>query len=306
MAPSIIALTIFIAVAAAVATVLLLVRDVAVAITSGRSAAFRLQRLPTAPDDEPQGGLLGRFDHWLLHLSFDAGYAWSGLTIFLFLTLVGLLVGGALFVGTEAPLAGLAGFVIGVALAIALLVVHRNRRIKQLQDQLPPALDMLARAVRAGESLDQAVHLVGDKSPEPLAVEFRRAARQLEMGLSMTAVMRALVRRVRLVDVRIFTTTLTVHRQTGGNLAWTLERLAVVIRDRLAYRRQMRVATSAGRWSAGLIAIVGPLLFAYLFFMEPQYVEGLLSDPIGQVLLMVAVFLEVVGLIWIYRMLRTD
>jgi tight adherence protein B len=122
----------------------------------------------------------------------------------------------------------------------------------------------------------------------------------------MSAVMRALVHRLQLTDIRIFTTTLTVHRQTGGNLAWTLERLAGVIRERLAYRRQMRASTAAGRMSATLIAAIGPLLFVYLFFAEPQYVSGLTQSPLGQSLLAAAVFLEIAGLLWIARMLRSD
>ncbi|MFP6659255.1 MAG: type II secretion system F family protein, partial [Pirellulales bacterium] len=227
-------------------------------------------------------------------------------TAILAMIFLGTLVGAIVLVSSEAPVAATIGVLIGMAVAMVLLMHTRGRRIRQLQEQLPPALEMLARAVRAGESLDQAVQLAGNKSPEPLAVEFRRCANQLAMGLSMECVMKSLVHRVRITDMKIFTTTLTIHRQTGGNLGWTLERLASVIRERLTYRRQMRASTAAGRMSASLIASIGPLLFIYLFFAEPDYVRGLTVSPLGQSMLIMAIFLEVVGLVWIVRMLRTD
>ena len=107
-------------------------------------------------------------------------------------------------------------FVIAMVIPLAFLIYRQKKHVRKLQDQLPGALEMLSRSVRAGKSLDQAIKLAGDQAPEPLAREFRWCALQLEMGLSMAAVMRLLVERVRLQDVRIFTTTLTVHRQAGG------------------------------------------------------------------------------------------
>lgn len=310
VAPEWLGLLLFAALSLGAVAVLLLIRDVAAAIAARgaaeKSAAFRLSRLPLARDQASPRSFLGEFDQWFLRLVQETGYDWSPAVAVLFLMLFALVVGGALFLGTDAPAVGAIGAGIGLGAALILLMVVRGRRIRQVQEQLPAALDMLARAVRAGESLEQAIELVGAKSPEPLAAEFRRVGRQLGMGLSMTAAMRALVYRVRLIDVRIFTTTLAVHRRTGGNLASTLERLAGVIRERLTYRRQMRAATGAGRVSATMIAAAGPLLFAYLFFFQPEYVGGLLTDPIGRSLLILAVLLEVAGLIWIARLLHSE
>ena len=109
-----------------------------------------------------------------------------------------------------------------------------------------------------------------------MGLEFRRCARHLQMGLSVTAAMRSLVHRLPLMDVRILATTLSVHRQTGGNLALTLERMARVVRDRMVYRQQMRSVTAAGRFSAMMIATVGPLLFLYMFMFQRDYAGKLL------------------------------
>lgn len=306
MSPTIIAILVFGALCFGLAAMLLVVQDVSVARQSATGRKFRLNQLPLDRRAPAPRTAIGRFDHWFYRLIIESGVSWTPVAAILSMLFLGTLVGGIVLVVSDAPLAATIGVLIGMAVALVLLMNTRGRRIRRLQEQLPPALEMLARAVRAGESLDQAVQLAGEKSPEPLAVEFRRCANQLAMGLSMECVMKSLVHRVRITDMKIFTTTLTIHRQTGGNLAWTLERLAGVIRERLTYRRQMRASTAAGRMSASLIAAIGPLLFIYLFFAEPDYVRGLTVSPLGQSMLMMAIFLEVVGLVWIVRMLRTD
>jgi len=306
VSPTIIAILVFGALCFGLAAMLLVVQDMSVARQSATGRKFRLNQLPLDRRAPAPRTAIGRFDHWFYRLIIESGVSWTPVAAILSMLFLGTLVGGIVLVVSDAPLAATIGVLIGMAVALVLLMNTRGRRIRRLQEQLPPALEMLARAVRAGESLDQAVQLAGEKSPEPLAVEFRRCANQLAMGLSMECVMKSLVHRVRITDMKIFTTTLTIHRQTGGNLAWTLERLAGVIRERLTYRRQMRASTAAGRMSASLIAAIGPLLFIYLFFAEPDYVRGLTVSPLGQSMLMMAIFLEVVGLVWIVRMLRTD
>ncbi|MEQ8789785.1 MAG: type II secretion system F family protein [Pirellulaceae bacterium] len=283
----------------------LLVRDL-VGADSRSGQATLLRRLPLARDEQPAVGVTGRLDAALERLVVESGLDWSVMAVALLFVAGGLLVGGAMWLWTQNVPAAAAGALIGMALPLPILVVYRRRRINEIREQFPNMLDLLSRAVRAGESLDQAVALAGQKGPEPLARELRRCARQLEMGLSMNAVMRALTFRLRLMEVRIFATTLAVHRQTGGNLALTLERMAGVLRDRIAYHRQIRAATAAGRFSAVMIGMAGPLLFAYMFIFQYEYASRLVTMPLGQSLLAVAVALEIVGLIWVVRLLDTD
>lgn len=308
MEPTVLALISFAAVSFGAAAIGLLLRDVAwgSAQPSKPSGPLRLQRLPLANQENSTRSAIGEFDQWFYRLVIESNTGWSPLIGLSFLILLGLLVGGPLFIWQDAPLLLAVGMTVGIGLGLMLLLYWRSRRMRKLQEQLAPAMETLARAVRAGESLDQAIQLLGAKSAEPLALEFRRCANQLKMGLSMSAAMRSLVHRVRLTDVKIFTTTLTVHRQSGGNLAHTLDRLAAVIRDRLDHRLQMRAATGAGRMSATLIASIGPILFVYMFFVQPDYARGLLDNPIGQSLLTLAVFLELVGMLWVARLLRNE
>jgi tight adherence protein B len=303
--PSVIVLICFAAITLIAAAVGMLVRDLVVA-GAPRGEAGLLRRLSLARDERPPRGIAGRIDATLERLVVESGVDLSTMATALLLLAGGMLIGGALWLWTQDLLAAAVGAVIGLALPLPWLAFRRSRRIREIRERLPDALDLVARAVRAGESLDQAIDLAGQKGPEPLATEFRRCARQLQMGLSMHAVMRALIHRLRLMEVRIFATTLAVHRQTGGNLAITLERMAAVIRQRINYHRQVRAATAAGRFSATLIATAGPLLFGYMFFFQYEYAGKLLTLPLGQSLLVIAVSLEIIGLLWISRMLKTD
>lgn len=308
---SLIVLFLFFSLSSAMAVVALVLKDLLWARSAvgssgpvGSRGSLRLRRLPRASQQGPPTGPVASFDRWFLRLVRETGLPISATQASLLLVLCGAVLGATVFLWNEHPLLGTIGGFVGMSAGLAYLVAHRARRVKQLQDQLPAALDMLARGIRAGHSIDEAFEMVGRQSPEPLAAEFRICAGQMAMGLSMPAVMRSLVSRVELFDVRIFTTTLTVHRQTGGNIAMVLERLAAVIRDRLNCRRQLRATTGAGRISAILIAAIGPFLFVYLCTFHAQYVRAMTESPVGQTVLVLALALEIVGLIWTARLLK--
>lgn len=305
----VLSLVCFAFISATVAVVGLAVRDLffgrAAAAVAG-DAVPRVGRLPLARDAKPARGVVEHMDRSIDQLVVESGIPASGLTLTLVVVLVGLVAGGAVFLWTEDVVSGVIGFVVGMMVPFPYLSLRRAARIRDVQSQLADALDLMSRATRAGESLDQAISLVGERSPEPLGLEFRRCARQLQAGLSVGAAMRALVYRLPVMDVRILATTLTVHRQTGGNLATTLERMAQVVRDRMVYRQQIRSVTAAGRFSAMLIATVGPLLFLYLFTFQRDYAGRLLDLPLGNLMLVIAVVLELVGLVWISRLIRAE
>jgi tight adherence protein B len=281
-------------------------RDLFFAPPRVEEAQPRLSRLPLARDAVTPTGLIGRVDQSVERLALEGGIPSGGLTVTLVLLFTGLLLGGAAFLWTEDLLAAVVGGMAGMLLPIPILSYRRDQRFRQVQMQLSDVLDLMSRATRAGESLEQSIALVGQRAAEPLGLEFRRCSRHLQMGLSVSAAMRALVHRLPLMDVRIMATTLSVHRQTGGNLALTLERMARVVRDRMNYRQQLKSVTAAGRFSAMLIAMAGPLLFAFMFVFQREYASKLLSLPLGNVLLIVAVVLELIGLVWISRLIRAE
>jgi tight adherence protein B len=191
-----------------------------------------------------------------------------------------------------------------MALPYFYFVSRRNQRIKDIREQLPNSMEAMARAVRAGETLDQAVELTAAGTPHPLGVEWRRTARHLEMGLSVPGAMKSMVKRAPLMELRILSTALNVQRRTGGNLSQTLERLSHVIRDRLSYQRQFQAATGSSRMATILIAAAGPLVFTYMIIFQPDYMGQFFNLAGGWTLLGIAVVLQVVGLIWVTALLR--
>jgi tight adherence protein B len=265
----------------------------------------RLRQFPQASADG-QASVVGRFDHWLTRSLYLSGLQMTVATATCLLLLVGLTVSGVAFLLTDSPLLTLAGAVLSMGGVLSYVGYAHWKRLRKFQDQFPAALDLLARAVRAGESLDQAIELVCNSSPDPLATEFRRVLRQLEMGLSVSAAMEAMDQRLGLMDVRIFSSAISVHRDSGGSIAETLERLARVIRDRMNYHRHLRAVTGAGRASVMLIAALGPILFTYLFLVQPDYGQALWQDATGKLMLITAVALELVGLLWVWRLLKAD
>ena len=254
-------------------------------------------------NEDPASSLVGRLDQALERLIDQSGLGWGVWNAMLLMVASGGAAASAALLWTDNLVIACLAMAVGMIALVPVLIVRRARRMATFQRQLPDVLDLLARAVRAGESLEQAVALVGEKTAEPMAGEFRRCSQQLEMGLAIPAVARSLAARVPLVEMKIFGATLAVHRQTGGNLAAMLEKLAVVVRDRANYRRQLRATTAAGRTSATLVAMAGPLLFFYLMVFEPEYFSRLTSTSLGQMLLAAAVVLEMIGLAWIWRML---
>lgn len=265
-----------------------------------------IRRLPRRNREAPGTSISARFDRWFERTLYQSGWPMNALTAMLLHVLVASLLGASVFLFTENLLLTTVAAVFGFMLVLVSMMVSQQRRVAKFSEQLPGALDLLARAVRAGESLDQAIDLVGRSSHDPLATEFRRCAGHLQMGLSLPATMDGLTDRFDLMDVRIFANTLATHRDIGGNLAATLERLSDVIRDRRSFRRQLKSVTGAGRFTALFIASLGPLLFGYMFLFQREYAEQMLNDPLGQKLLVYAVLSQVVGLLWVSRLLKSD
>jgi tight adherence protein B len=278
-------------------------------IWGGRDAALKreLRRLPRLRDEDTTNpGMIEVFDAWFERTLYVSGTNLTPMEGVLLIVLVALAGGGAVFLATSSELFTMFVAAILVTLVMVTLVILSRRRMAQFELQFPMALDLLARAVRAGESFDQSLSLVGEASEEPIRSELKRCAKQLELGLGMQTCMKGLAQRFNLMDVRIFTAAVAVHREAGGNLSVTLERLAEVIRDRHSYHRQLRSVTGAGRLSSMLITALGPILFTYLFVFQPDYGRKLVEDPMGHWMLIVAVILQLVGIVWVLNLLKSD
>jgi tight adherence protein B len=281
----------------------MVIRDMRLATASG-AAPVSIRRTSPVTDSEPAQSFMQKLSVGFDQLIQESGTGMSSYAGLLLMVMSGSLIGGGLFVFENNPVPALLAALVGMLVPLVIIAFVRRRRLTQIEEQIPEALSLMARAVHAGETLEQAVSLAGEDTPEPLGPELRVCANQISLGVSVSRAMESLGRRVRTSDARTLATTLAVHRHSGGNLASTLEHLAGVVRDRSSHRRQLRSATSAGRLSAQFIGAAGPLLFIFLYVFNRAHLTPLLELPLGNVLLLAAAVLEIVGLLWLVQMLR--
>lgn len=202
-----------------------------------------------------------------------------------------------------------AALVLGVLSASAPYFVVRFKRTKRLQvfeEQFPEAIDLIARALRAGHALTTGLGMVADEIPAPVGHEFRRLYDEQNFGMSLPDAMRAMAQRVPVLDARFFVTAVLTQREAGGNLSEVLDNLASVMRARFKVKRQIRVASAHGRLSAWVLACLPPGLAAVLFTLSPNFMRVLWEDPWGVQLLLVAGVLQIVGCTIIARLVRIE
>jgi tight adherence protein B len=177
---------------------------------------------------------------------------------------------------------------------------------RTMQNQLPDVLFLLARSLRAGRSIDQAMQLVGDQGVPPMSREFARMSRQMELGLPLSEVLQITAKRLKLVDFNVFASVITLHRSTGGNLPLILDRLASATRDHNHFEGQYRAATVLGRYSAAFIVSIALFILFYLFFFQREWALEFFESSTGIWLFCMAIGLEVLGILWLFWMLRQE
>jgi tight adherence protein B len=281
----------------------MVLRDIRLA-AAAESMPVSLRRAITASDHGTPTSLVQRINFGFDQLVFESGTGIGSAAAFLLMVFCGLATGGVILLVENNPVPALLSASFGLLLPLVVLAFKRRRRLREIEEQIPEVLSLMSRAVHAGETMEQAVALAGEDTPAPLGPELRTCARQIGLGVSVSKAMESLGRRVRISDVSLLSSVLAVHRHSGGNLASTLEHLSGVVRDRASHRRQLRSATAAGRLSAQFIGVTGPLLFVFLFFFKRDHLAPLLEQPFGNVLLIAAAALEIVGLLWLVQMLR--
>jgi tight adherence protein B len=192
------------------------------------------------------------------------------------------------------PLAILIGaFLAFIPFAIALF--KRNRRFGKFEVGLPEALDLMVSALRAGHSLIAAMGLVSRECPDPVGTEFRICFEEQNYGLEMKTAIDNLVTRIPLQDLRIVVTAIMIQKETGGNLAEVLDKVAWVIRQRFRLKRQVMTHTAQGRMTGIILTLLPVVLGIALYFVNPELMSILWTRPIGIKLLWVASIMSVIG-----------
>jgi len=208
--------------------------------------------------------------------------------------LAGAGIGAALFLGVHPALVPLLGLFLAVVPALWLLW-KRKRRLKAFGAQLPEALDMLARALRAGQSLGAGFNMVAGEMNAPLGKEFGRVFEEQNLGVSIEESLKSLAGRVPNLDLKFFATAVILQRQTGGDLAEILDKISRLIRERFQVWGQIQALTGEGRLSGVVLLALPVVLFVAMLRLNHDYVMVLFTDPMGKKLLIGAIVLQVLG-----------
>ncbi len=195
-----------------------------------------------------------------------------------------------------------------VALAVAAglaplipLLAKRRKRLSEFEQQLPDALDFLARAMRAGHAFGTSLKIMADESPDPLGQEFRKLYAEHNLGAPLADAFEALMSRVPLLDLQFFAAAVTLQRETGGNLSEVILKLSAVIRERFALRGKVRATSAQGRLTGLVLAAMPVCMAVFLTIVSPDYLGLLEKDPLGKYLILAAVAGQILGYIVIRR-----
>jgi tight adherence protein B len=205
------------------------------------------------------------------------------------------------------PLPAVIPFLLGVVAAgIPTLIVmtRRRQRLRRIEAQLPDALDLISRALRAGHALPAAIKMVGDELSDPLASEFRSVFDEVNFGISMPEALNNLSSRVPGTDVGYFVVAVLIQRETGGNLTELLGNISRIVRERLKLSGQIRVFSAEGRLSAWILGILPFALAAVLQTVNPKFMNLLWTDPLGHKMLGAVAVLMVIGVFWMRKVIR--
>ena len=198
-----------------------------------------------------------------------------------------------------APVAGLILFFI----PFYWVSMMKKRRINKFNMQLPEALEMLSRSLRAGHSLGAGFGLIADEMPDPLAREFGRCFEEQNFGVSLEQSLESMTQRIPNLDLRFFATAVILQRQTGGDLAEILDKIGNLVRARYRLAGQIQALTGEGRLSGIVLLALPPGLFTAMLFLNKDYVMKLFTDPMGQWLLGGAIVMQFLGAIVIRKII---
>jgi tight adherence protein B len=198
-----------------------------------------------------------------------------------------------------APILG----VLLTGLPIGWLLVKRKRRLAKFGRQLPEALELLSRSLRAGHSLNAGFGLVATETEAPLAREFGRAFEEQNFGIPLDEAIEDMAQRIPNMDLRFFATAVVLQRQTGGDLAEILDKIGHLVRERLMILGQIQALTGEGRMSGAVLLALPPVLFVVMLKLNYEYVMMLFTDEIGRYLLCGALVTQVIGALVIKKII---
>jgi tight adherence protein B len=181
-----------------------------------------------------------------------------------------------------------------------------SRRMARFEEQFPEAIDLIARALRAGHAFTTGLGMVADEVEEPVRTEFRLLHDRQNYGMPLGDALRSLAVRVPLLDARFFATAVLTQRESGGNLSEVLDNLSKLIRERFTLKRQVRTLSAHGRITGWVLAALPLVLGALMLVIAPEHMGLLFKDPLGVRMIVGAGVLQVIGFIAMQRIVNIE
>jgi tight adherence protein B len=229
----------------------------------------------------------------------------STLGVFILLSIV-LAFGGfviGLWATSHALLSLFIGFFLGV-FPFLYVYLKKKRRMEKFQRQLPDALDLIARALKAGHAFTGGLKMVGDELGEPVGTEFEKTLHEINFGSGVPEALKGLSQRVDCPDLRFFIISVIIQRETGGNLAEILGKISYLIRERFKLQSRVQVLASEGKLSAIILIAIPFVIALALSVLNPVYMKTLFVDPVGKALVAFALVMMVIGIVVMKRMIE--
>ncbi|HEY1340536.1 MAG TPA: type II secretion system F family protein [Bryobacteraceae bacterium] len=177
----------------------------------------------------------------------------------------------------------------------------RSRRLRKFEEMLPDAIDLFTRTMRAGHNIHSGLETIANETADPVRMEFRKLMEELALGSQVEPALHDLGKRVPLIDLKFFITGLILQRQTGANMVAVLENLAALVRERLNMAAKLKAHTAQQRFSAGLLCSLPIIVGLAFWFLKPEYIRLLWTDPTGTKFFTYAIISELVGILVIRR-----
>jgi tight adherence protein B len=198
------------------------------------------------------------------------------------------------------------GALVGMAVPFLVVLRARAKKFARFEEQMPDAIDMIQRALKAGHPFGQCLKLVAEDMDEPISREFELTFADLSYGNDPRRALFALLQRVPSVSVTALITAVIVQRETGGNLAENLAKISSVIRGRFRFQRRVKTLSAEGRMSGVILSLTPLVLFGVLSLMHPEYIARLVEHPRGPMLITTAVVMSTIGILWIRKLVRIE
>ena len=203
-------------------------------------------------------------------------------------------------------LIGLAAAPVVAFIPIIRVKLDRAKRLARFEEQLPEAMDVMVRALKAGHPFTETLRLVAEEMDQPISTEFGITFADINYGLDVKQAFFNLLERVPNMTLMTVVTAVVVQRETGGNLAETLSNISSVVRGRFRFNRRVKTLSAEGRMSAWVLVLIPFVLFVGLMVTTPNYLPILVEEPLGVKIIAVAFTLVVIGIFWLRKIIRIN